>query len=118
MTEEREDGKVYFKVNNVPKAEELRKLFRFALEEDMLYHYQKNAGQLLEEIIDDEKAILFTKEQLDFLTGLLLFLLSEKRHIAAEMGIDDPEELDREVGGFFLADTMALLTILRDRLPE
>ncbi len=116
MTEEQDDGSVYFKVNNIEKAEELRKIFRFAIEEDMLSHYQKNAGPLIEAILDDEKEVRFTKEQLDYITGLLLFLLSEKRYIIEEMGYTDLEDIDLELGGYFLADTQALLGILRKRL--
>ncbi|MDH4127390.1 MAG: hypothetical protein OEV44_01460 [Spirochaetota bacterium] len=118
MLEEREDGEVYFKVNNVQKAKELRELFRFAIEEDHFSHYYKRAGKLIEEVLNDEKEVSFSKEQIDFITGILLFLLSEKRHILENLGITDSEDIDLEVGAYFLVDTQALLSILRRRFTK
>ncbi len=113
MTEEQDDGSVYFRVNNIDKANDLRKLFRFAVEEDQPEHYFNNAGKIIEEILKDEKQISFTKEQLDFITGLLLFLFHEKKHIMKDYDVINPDDLTFEVGPYFIADTQILLKILR-----
>ena len=118
MIEERENGDVYFKINNIQKANELRDLFRFAVEEDHFSHYYKRAGKVIEEILNDEKEILFTKEQIDFITGILLFLLSDKRYVLEDIGITDDEDIDFELGAYFLIDTQALLSILKRRFTK
>lgn len=115
MTEERDDGKVVFKINNIEKAEELRQLFRDCIEDDDIERYRGKAGKIIEEILEDEKEILFTKEQIQFLTGMTLFFLADKRHLMEKLGESDGETIDLIVGGYFLVDTMSLLSILKRR---
>lgn len=113
MTEERDNGKVFFKINNIEKAQELRKLFKDCIEEDDIEYYRKKAGRIIEEILEDEKDIFFTKEQIHFLTGMILFFLADKRHLLEEMGETDADIIDLTIGGYFLADTQSLLSILK-----